>query len=291
MINWLPRLSLGKDVVVKMLEAHSFFATLSVIIVSELGDKTFFIAAIMAMTHSRMVVFFAAISALIVMTLLSVFLGMTTAIIPKSYTHYASIVLFLAFGLKMLWDAKSMSGDEAQEEYEEVKKELAEKTEEHKTVDSVVVQSSSLPNGNCNNNSSDTVPLITIDSMEKDPETGFIRMNSSANGAAFVIPSILMAQRIKRTLMKFFSLIFLETFTMTFLAEWGDRSQITTIILAAREDPFSVSLGAIIGHAICSLIAVIGGRIVAQMISARTVTFIGGAMFVGFAFFAFLLGD
>ena len=32
---------------------HGFFASLSVIIVSELGDKTFFIAAIMAMQHSR----------------------------------------------------------------------------------------------------------------------------------------------------------------------------------------------------------------------------------------------
>ena len=29
--------------------------------------------------------------------------------------------------------------------------------------------------------------------------------------------------------------IFLQAFTLTFLAEWGDRSQITTIILAARE--------------------------------------------------------
>lgn len=29
--------------------------------------------------------------------------------------------------------------------------------------------------------------------------------------------------------------IFLQAFTLTFLAEWGDRSQLTTIILAARE--------------------------------------------------------
>jgi len=32
---------------------HAFFASFSVIIVSEIGDKTFFIAAIMAMKHSR----------------------------------------------------------------------------------------------------------------------------------------------------------------------------------------------------------------------------------------------
>lgn len=50
---------------------HAFVASLSVIIVSELGDKTFFIAAIMAMRHSRITVFFGAIIALAVMTILS----------------------------------------------------------------------------------------------------------------------------------------------------------------------------------------------------------------------------
>lgn len=50
---------------------HAFIASLSVIIVSELGDKTFFIAAIMAMRHPRITVFTGAISALALMTVLS----------------------------------------------------------------------------------------------------------------------------------------------------------------------------------------------------------------------------
>ena len=36
---------------------HGFLAALSVIIVSELGDKTFFIAAILSMKHPRLTVF------------------------------------------------------------------------------------------------------------------------------------------------------------------------------------------------------------------------------------------
>lgn len=50
---------------------RAFVASLSVILVSELGDKTFFIAAIMAMRHSRLIVFLGAISALALMTILS----------------------------------------------------------------------------------------------------------------------------------------------------------------------------------------------------------------------------
>lgn len=50
---------------------HAFVASLSVIVVSELGDKTFFIAAIMAMRHPRLTVFAGAIGALALMTVLS----------------------------------------------------------------------------------------------------------------------------------------------------------------------------------------------------------------------------
>ena len=32
-----------------------------------------------------------------------------------------------------------------------------------------------------------------------------------------------------------FSPILIQSFTLTFLAEWGDRSQITTIVLAASD--------------------------------------------------------
>lgn len=83
--------------------------------------------------------------------------------------------------------------------------------------------------------------------------------------------------------MQFVSLVFIETFTMTFLAEWGDRSQISTVILAAREDVFGVTLGACIGHSLCTGLAVLGGRMIATMISVKTVTLIGGFLFVAFS--------
>jgi len=50
---------------------HAFLASLSVIIVSELGDKTFFIAAILSMKNPRVTVFSGAMLALALMTVLS----------------------------------------------------------------------------------------------------------------------------------------------------------------------------------------------------------------------------
>ena len=68
--------------------------------------------------------------------------------------------------------------------------------------------------------------------------------------------------------------IFIQSFTMTTLAEWGDRSQLATVILAAREDVYGVCVGGILGHALCTGLAVIGGRIIATRISVRTVTLV-----------------
>ena len=104
---------------------HAFIASISVIVVSELGDKTFFIAAIMAMRHSRLVIYAGAMSALGAMTILSALLGnIVTNFVPRIYTYYISSILFACFGIKMLRDGYIMSPDEGTEEYEEAQHEV-----------------------------------------------------------------------------------------------------------------------------------------------------------------------
>lgn len=109
---------------------HAFFASLSVIVVSEIGDKTFFIAAIMAMKHPRCTIYVGAMLALGLMTLLSALLGnILTKLIPRTYTYYASSVLFALFGLKMLREGWQMDASDASEEYEEANSALREQEE------------------------------------------------------------------------------------------------------------------------------------------------------------------
>jgi putative Ca2+/H+ antiporter (TMEM165/GDT1 family) len=54
---------------------------------------------------------------------------------------------------------------------------------------------------------------------------------------------------------------------MTFLAEWGDRSQIATIALAASFNPFMVTFGALLGHLLCTAAAVKIGELISGKIS------------------------
>jgi putative Ca2+/H+ antiporter (TMEM165/GDT1 family) len=67
---------------------------------------------------------------------------------------------------------------------------------------------------------------------------------------------------------------------MTFLAEWGDRSQIATIALAASFNPFMVTLGALLGHLLCTAAAVKLGEIISGKISEQKILIVGGIVFI-----------
>ncbi|XP_039295178.1 transmembrane protein 165 isoform X3 [Nilaparvata lugens] len=299
---------------------HGFIASLSVIIVSEIGDKTFFIAAIMAMKHSRLTVFAGAISALAFMTVLSVVFGYAATIIPRAYTFYVSTALFALFGLKMLREGYYMSPNEGQEEFEEVQSDLRKREDESNDPSSSSDSKKTKRVSTLRAQVDDSKPVVVtglpvvatlpvtivpVDLNEKTvKEKELVITNLTA--APQVSVEKLKLERESLTVdvetaggrrnkgahqgnvFKAVSRIFIQAFTLTFVAEWGDRSQLTTIILAAREDVFGVTLGGIFGHALCTGMAVMGGRFIAQRISVRTVTIIGGVVFLVFALSALI---
>ncbi|XP_017143161.1 transmembrane protein 165 isoform X1 [Drosophila miranda] len=415
----------------------AFTASISVILLTELGDKTFFIAAIMAMRHPRLIVFGGAIAALALMTVLSCVFGMAANFIPKIYTYYISTALFLIFGLKMLYDGYKMKPTDAQEELEEVQTDLRKREDEllrkatrkyedtetkrknsnsdkedaseqaliHGRNSIVIVPGSGAGNdsdmqhrqrrNNNNNNTTNStskqnscdktgnddgddyhesevflkdgnriveqLKLKTFHSSSPshsaassnqteqtqcesprnnlnlngsssvagdltDPATGVAlepraplaghesmhslsgsltggedlagtgngtlkaRLDRDVNAALVHDAESGRRRPLQRRGAGYFTWrILAQAFTMTFLAEWGDRSQLTTIILAASKDVYGVIAGGIIGHCICTGLAVIGGRLVASKISVRTVTIVGGIVFIGFAAYAVLM--
>jgi putative Ca2+/H+ antiporter (TMEM165/GDT1 family) len=80
--------------------------------------------------------------------------------------------------------------------------------------------------------------------------------------------------------------IFVTTFLMIFLAEFGDKTQIAVAGLGAAEPPLPIWLGATLALATTSALGIWAGRTVLRKVPQRTMHIIGGILFLGFAVFA-----
>lgn len=211
-----------QDIPFESLTNTAFANSLAMTIVTELGDKTFFIAALLAMRHGPKQVFLGAYTALVAMTIISASLGhVSSALLSPKYTHWAATVLFIYFAAAALFESARLfragEGKGPSDELEEVKQSL------------------------------------------KD---------DARKGASAV----------------------LQALSLTFLAEWGDKSQVGTIALSSAGSPVAVTFGGIIGHFFCSSLAVFGGHAFAERISERVVLAIAGSLFLGFGVLGVVTG-
>lgn len=204
-----------------------FASAFLLIFFSELGDKTFFIAALLAARNSAAVVFLGTFGALGVMTIISVILGRTfhyvDGILPFSFggadlpiDDIAAVCLLVYFGVSTLLDASSSDGLKSEEEQREAELAVSE---------------------------------------------------FSGNGAGILAAANTV----------------ISTFALVFVAEWGDKSFFSTIALAAASSPLGVIGGALAGHGIATLLAVLGGSLLGTFLSEKVIAYIGGTLFLVFA--------
>jgi len=189
------------------------------ILFSELGDKTFFIAVLLALKYrSRQgLVFAGSFGALAVMTVISVGLGLVLHEADNVFSpslgglpvdDIIAVALLLFFGVRTLQEAADADEKAAEEQ-----------SEADETVSSF------------------------------DEGTGLV----------------------------------LSTFALVFAAEWGDKSFLATIALAAASSPEGVVIGAVAGHGVATLLAILGGNVLSKYVSEKTVQYIGGSLFLVFA--------
>jgi hypothetical protein len=108
-----------------------FYQAFTLVFLSEIGDKTFFIAGLLAMKTSRLISFVGSMGALAVMTVISVVIGQVFHAVPSGLANgiplddVAAVLAFSFFGFKTLKEALDMeSGASVMDE------ELAEAEEE-----------------------------------------------------------------------------------------------------------------------------------------------------------------
>lgn len=223
----------------------SLIGSFSSIMVTEIGDKTFIVAALMAMRYPRFQVFTAAAAALLIMTILSGVAGHALgAVISKRWAAVVAALLFLGFGAKSLQEGMAMDANAGVgEEMREVEAELEEKE---------------------------------IDIARAGGQRSAYSLEAGRKGRDSPSPSGSPSRRsfgspggIKNLLSLLLSPAWVETFSMTFIGELGDRSQIATVAMAAGQEYYWVMVGACLGHLICTSFAVLGGSLMAGRISMK----------------------
>ena len=227
-----------------------FIQSLFVMLSLEFGDRTFFIASCLSGKHDPKEVFFGALLALWLMTFVSVIIGMEAAsLIPRKVVHYGSVCLFVFYGVYSLYSASRMPDRDEGEENEELK----EVEEELNTRDE------------------EKALITTKDSTKDDSE---IKTNEMS-GKTGISNS------------KFYECLcnvsWMQTFILTFIAEWGDRSQIATVALAGDYEPFGIIFGCFLGHSIATGTACVGGKYIANKVSEKKMTILSGSVFLVFA--------
>ncbi|AQK52469.1 GDT1-like protein 4 [Zea mays] len=187
-----------------------FTKSLAMTVLSEVGDKTFFAAAILAMRHPRKLVLAGCLTALIVMTALSASLGWVAPnLISRKWTHHVTTLLFFVFGIWSLWEGFKEDG----------------------YCSSVALQLTFCAmcfglfvidlakRCNCHFRDSEELAEVEaeLDAVFKSNK-GESKTKTKANDDT--------KKQQRPFLMQFFSPIFIKAFSITFFGEWGDKSQV-----------------------------------------------------------------
>jgi len=244
----------------------SLAGSFSSIAATEIGDKTFIVAALMAMRHPRLLVLSAAYSALLIMTILSGIAGHALgAIISKRWAALVAALLFLVFGAKSIIEGYLMSPNQGvSEEIEEVRAELEEKEvdmarkdRQRDSVSPYLLEAGRVPTMN-RSRSRSRLPE-PLRSPSSSPSSSPRRRPSIASAFA----------GLKNLVSLLLSPAWVETFSMTFIGELGDRSQIATVAMAAGQEYIWVMIGSGLAHFVCTSVAVLGGSVLAGRVSMR----------------------
>ncbi|EAR81770.1 transmembrane protein (macronuclear) [Tetrahymena thermophila SB210] len=246
----------------------AFIGSFLSILITEIGDKTFVITAILATKYDKQWVFLGSFGGLFLMTLISCGIGKASlSFIDQTYIKLLASALFFGFGGNAIYEALANKIDDEQNEIQNNLKELQEKI--NAKIQSNIAECS------------DDLEYQDIDDDEpKSDEQNQLEtkqlQQSSLNEQekrnrknARIIPNTFIAT---------------QTFIQTFLGEWGDRSQISTMAMSTSFNLMQVFVGCILGHTLCSYLAITGGKMLAEKFSERILTLIGGILFIIYGF-------
>jgi len=208
------------------------------------------ITVLFTMKHDKCKVFFPAIVTMIGLHLMSVGFGtILKSILPLSVIVIFSILLFIFFGLLMLYEAYSLKSRSSEEKIAELEKGLLEQ----KDPEAGTAASSNVLPKLCTDANAEASNVDRSSGEEKSPSImqqhylmGDISRAASTNPATpmkMALETTLPIEQ-KKTESKFFCANpYLQLVMLLFLADWGDRCQISAVTLTTMYNVWGVALG------------------------------------------------
>lgn len=227
-----------------------FISGFSIVFFAEIGDRTFILIMIYSIANNFIKTFLISNVILLSWNLLSILIGLNLQYyINRNFFEWFGIGLFTFYGIMMIYEGIKMESRLVEDEYMEEEKNLREKA----------------------NNK-----FLSNDNDEKN-EIPYLKNENNLE------ETLLDTKRENKNQNNLFDSMWAFGFTLL-TAELGDKSQIAAIIIGATQNLIGVILGTSLAHLICSIIAIVFGRIFSHYITNKQITMIGGIIFILFAF-------
>jgi putative Ca2+/H+ antiporter (TMEM165/GDT1 family) len=213
---------------------------------------------------------------MILMNLLSIGIGFVVPfILYGSIMDWVAIIIFTLFGIVLIKDAASKENvtlDLRRESFaiSKDKPDSNKKTRRLSSEDHI----SAL---NKLEESSKQAPLLNNNNLDSNEEEKkyFKNLNSGEENQIDLEIKDIKSRN---------NLFVWTLFSSLAFAECGSRSQISTIIISSVYNIWGVLLGTTVAHIVCILLAVYAGHIIGRFVTERLLTYLGGFLFLLFAF-------
>jgi putative Ca2+/H+ antiporter (TMEM165/GDT1 family) len=235
---------------IKFTFGSSFVKSFSVTFLSELADKTFILLLFYSMRMSKCKLVVLALISLLGMNLLTVILGVSIPLLLyANFIDWIALILFFIFSIMLFEEAFHMENKTLKVRYDKY-------TKKHQKIkEQAISRAVSEPDLYMRER------LLSTD--EADTEQLYVREEDPKLAWAF--------------------------FTSLVVAECGDRSMFSTLLIAAVYDFWGVIFGTTIAHIICILLAIFIGSFLSNYITEKQTNYIGGVIFLLFSIEMILL--
>jgi putative Ca2+/H+ antiporter (TMEM165/GDT1 family) len=253
---------------------QSFTAGLTIVLLSGIGDKTFFLCMIYATSNPIVKSFVVSGAIMLCINIINLAIGWALPFIMyKDVIDWIAIVLFTFFGVTLLIEGLRTESKPIEEELESVKNSVIHSHSQRSLVVASKSAFSPRDSVDINNNNNMVVAPSPVNNPnilpnlpnDNNPQEHLLPKDSPDNVGLATFDS------------------FWQFAASLFLAECGDKSQIATIVVSAMHNFYGVMLGTSTAQLISIILSIFAGNILAKKLTNKELSIAGGIMFMAFA--------